>query len=82
MSSELLCLITVIVDKHIVLSLKTYSLTEYWDIGSYLAHLIYSYYAKLSFDCLLTTSVCRYDRKDYTVVLTTTDKALKTTVQT
>lgn len=83
MSSELLCLITVIVDKHIVLSLKTYSLSEYWDIGSYLAHLIYNYYVKLSFDCLLTTSVCCYDRKkDYTVVQTTTDKALKTTVQT
>lgn len=68
MSSELLCLITVIVDKHIVLSLKTYSLTEYWDIGSYLALLIYNYYAKLSFDCLLTTSVCCYDRKKITLL--------------
>lgn len=68
LSSELLCLITVIVDKHLVLSLKTYSLTEYWDIVSYLALLIYNYYAKLSFDCLLTTSVCCYDRKKITLL--------------
>lgn len=50
------------------ISLKTYSLTEYWDIGSYLAHLIYNYYSKLSFDCLLTTSVCCYDRKKITLL--------------